>query len=111
MRFVVLTSGFLGFALVTLAGLSADRAFDVVLRDAAVGTIAAGMLGRWFWRVLQNAAVATASQRRAEAERAAAAEAAKDEAPAPTPAARSTPPIKVPAPTSGSRAAMPAPAR
>jgi len=116
MRFVVLASGFLGFLLVTLAGISAGRAIDVVLRDAAFGTIASGMLGRWFWRVLQNAAVATAAQRREEAERAAAAEAAKDAAaqpPASVPASavRSTPPTPAPAPSSGSRAAVPAPVR
>lgn len=116
MRFVVLASGFIGFALVTFAGLSAERAFDLVLRDAAFGCLAAGWLGRWFWRVLQDAAVATAAQRRAAAEADAAKEAAKADPspvpPAPTPRAGSTPPLSATAAAgSGSRAALPVPAR
>lgn len=115
MRFVVLASGFIGFALVTFAGLSAERAVDLVLRDAAFGCLAAGWLGRWFWRVLQDAAVATAAQRRAAAEAAAAKEATKAEpspVPVPTPRAGSTPPLSATAAAgSGSRAALPVPAR
>ncbi len=78
MRFVFLTFGFLGFALVALAGFSAHRAPDLVLRDAAIGCVVAALLGRWFWRVLQNAAIQTANARRAAAEAAAEAEAAQN---------------------------------
>jgi hypothetical protein len=77
MRFVFILSGFTGFLLVALTGFLADRAPDAVLRDAALGCLIAALLGRWFWRNLQNAVAQTAALRRATAEAAAEAEAAK----------------------------------
>ena len=77
MRFVFIFSGFTGFLLVALTGFLAERAPDVVLRDAALGCLIAALLGRWFWRVLQNAVAQTAALRRAAAEAAAEAETAK----------------------------------
>ena len=77
MRFIFIISGFTGFALVALTGFLAERAPDVVLRDAALGCLIAALLGRWFWRVVQNAVAQTAALRRVAADAAAEAEAAK----------------------------------
>ncbi|MBP7141308.1 MAG: hypothetical protein KBA71_05330 [Opitutaceae bacterium] len=52
MKFVFLTGGFAGFALTAAAGFLADRAPDLVLRDAAIGCLAGALLFRWFWSVV-----------------------------------------------------------
>lgn len=75
MRFVFLMFGGAGFLLVALAGWSASRTPELVLRDAAVGCLVAAVVGRWFWSVLQHAVAQTAAARRAVADAAAAAEA------------------------------------
>jgi hypothetical protein len=80
MRFAVLVFGALGFALVAVAGFSAERAPDLVLRDAALACLAMALAGRWFWGVVDRAFAETVIARRA----AAIAEAAAAEA---TPAA------------------------
>lgn len=92
MRFVFLACGFLGFALVAIGGFTADRAADLVLRDAALGCLAAALLGRWFWTVLVRALEQTVAARRA------AEIAASEAATAPVPAAAPrTPPAGRPA--------------
>ncbi len=67
MKFVFLAGGFAGFVLAGVAGLSADRAFDLVLRDAAFGCLAGALLFRWFWSVLVKAMTDTLIARRAAA--------------------------------------------
>lgn len=110
MRFIFIISGFAGFVLVALAGASAERAPELVLRDAALGCLFAAMLGRWFWRVVQNAVAQTAAARRAAAEAAAHAEA--DAAPLRPAAARpATPTASHPASAPLSRPAATASAR
>lgn len=82
MKSVFLIGGLLGFCLVLVAGLTAGRAPLFVLRDAAFGCLAGGLLFRWFWRVLLRALDETARRRRDEAARASA------ETEEPVPAAR-----------------------
>jgi hypothetical protein len=67
MKFAFLAGGFTGFALAALAGLSAGREADLVLRDAAVACLVGAFLFRWFWSVLINAFVVTARAKRAAA--------------------------------------------
>ncbi|WP_269799097.1 hypothetical protein [Geminisphaera colitermitum] len=55
MRSIFLFSGFIGFTVVALAGLTAGRDPDLVLRDAAIGCLAGALVGRWFWSVLVSA--------------------------------------------------------
>ena len=55
MKFAFLVGGFTGFALVTVAGFTAGRAADLVLRDAALGCLAGALLFRWFWSVVIRA--------------------------------------------------------
>ena len=69
MKFVFLAGGLAGFLLAGAAGLSAGRAYDLVLRDAALGCLGGALLFRWFWSVLVKALTDTVSARRA-AERA-----------------------------------------
>jgi len=52
MKFVFLAGGFAGFALATVAGFSADRAPDLILRDAALACLGGALLFRWFWSVV-----------------------------------------------------------
>jgi hypothetical protein len=51
MRFIFLTGGFVGFMVAAVTGFLADRAIDLVLRDAAVGALVGGFLFRWFWSI------------------------------------------------------------
>ena len=81
MKFMFLAGGFAGFILAGAAGLSADRAMDLVLRDAALGCLAGALLFRWFWSVLVRAMTETITARRAAAN--AAPEAASVPVPAP----------------------------
>lgn len=55
MRFIFLNGGFLGFILVVIAGVLADRPIDHVLRDAAVGALVGAFLFRWFWEIFVKA--------------------------------------------------------
>jgi hypothetical protein len=89
MKFALLVSGAVGFAVVAATGVAADRQPDLILRDAALGCLAMAFIGRWFWRVVEGAFAETMNARRA------AAEAAEAEAAAAKPAA-STPPAKTP---------------
>ena len=86
MRFRFFLGGFIGFLVVSVMGLSAGRAVDLVLRDAAIGCLAGAFLFRWFWNVWIQAIVQTVNAKRA-------AEAAAEEAEA---AAKATPvtPVK-----------------
>ena len=77
MKFMFLAGGFAGFILAGAAGLSADRAYDLVLRDAALGCLAGALLFRWFWSVVVKAITETLTARRA------AARALQDAAPVP----------------------------
>jgi len=52
MKLVFLIGGLIGFALVLVAGFSAERAPERVLRDAAIGCFAGAVLLRWLWSVL-----------------------------------------------------------
>lgn len=51
MRFIFLVGGFVGFFLVTVTGLLADRNIDLVLRDASIAALAGAILFRWFWSI------------------------------------------------------------
>ena len=103
MKYAFLFSGALGFVVVGLAGFSADRQFDFVLRDAAIGCLIMAFAGRWFWRVFERAFADTIHARRAAAEAAA----ARAEDPVPPPPAVS--PAKTP-PARPTAASKPAPA-
>lgn len=81
MRFAFLVSGVAGFLLVAVTGLSAGRALDLVLRDAALACLAAALVGRWFWRGLDRAFAQVLAARRAEAEAAEAAPASPSPVP------------------------------
>lgn len=85
MKFVFLAGGFVGFALVGLAGLGAGRDAALVLRDAAIGCLVGALLFRWFWSVVVKALAETVERRRQEA---AAAEAKSAPASLSTPAPR-----------------------
>jgi hypothetical protein len=98
MKYAVLSSGAFGFVVVAVAGFTADRPADLVLRDAALACLATAFLGRWFWGVLDRAFADTVTARRAAAEAAElAAEAA--EAKKKDKAASSTSPAATPAPS------------
>lgn len=76
MRFIFLIGGFVGFALITLTGVMADRAIDLVLRDASIAALAGALLFRWFWAIfvrLLSQAVRSKRATRQAAEDAAAA--------------------------------------
>jgi len=75
MKYFVLGAGALGFAAVAIAGFTADRLPDLVVRDAALACLATALIGRWFWGVLDRAFADTVAARRAAAEAAEAAEA------------------------------------
>jgi hypothetical protein len=68
MKFAFLVGGFTGFALVTVAGFTAGRAADLVLRDAALGCLAGALLFRWFWTVVIRAFTETMTLKRVAAE-------------------------------------------
>lgn len=51
MRFIFLSGGFVCFSIVTLSGWMADRAIDLILRDAAIAALCGGFLFRWFWAI------------------------------------------------------------
>jgi hypothetical protein len=108
MKFAFLISGALGFALAALAGFSADRAIDLVLRDAAVACLVTALAGRWFWQVVDRAFSETVVARKVAAEAAAAAaEAAASAPPAPAPGAKS--PSARPSAPAAKTASTPAP--
>ena len=76
MRFIFLVGGFVGFLLVTVTGLMADRNIDLVLRDASIAALAGAVLFRWFWAIfikLLSQAVRSKRAARQAAEDAAAA--------------------------------------
>ena len=88
MKFAFLVGGFTGFALVTVAGFTAGRAADLVLRDAALGCLAGALLFRWFWSVVIRAFTETMTLKRVAAEAEEEAQAAAKANPVgPTPAA------------------------
>jgi hypothetical protein len=66
MQFIVLLFGALGFSLVMVAGFSAGRQPDLVLRDAALGCLAAAIVGKWFGHVIDQAFAQTLAATRAE---------------------------------------------
>ncbi len=55
MRTIFLAGGFVGFLLVTVTGLLAERTFQSILRDAAIGAVVGGFLFRWLWGVYVSA--------------------------------------------------------
>jgi siroheme synthase len=67
MKFAFLSGGFLGFALVTVAGFTAGRSADLVLRDAALACLIGALVLRWFWSVVIRAFADAIEQRRREA--------------------------------------------
>lgn len=71
MKFAFLIGGCVGFVLVAAGGLSAGRAPDLILRDAAIACLAGAFLFRWFWSVVVKAWADTLQTRRAAAEAAA----------------------------------------
>lgn len=64
MRFAFLLGGCAGFLLAALSGLLAERAADIVFRDAAIACLAVGFLFRWFWSVVVRAFLVTAHEKR-----------------------------------------------
>lgn len=81
MRFIFLAGGFAGFLLTAATGFLADREPDLILRDAAIASIASALVFRWFWRVIVKAlAEAVSAKRAAEAAAEAAASAAEAKA-------------------------------
>jgi hypothetical protein len=52
MKFIFLAGGLAGFLCAALAGYLADRTWDRIFFDAAVGCLAGALLFRWFWTVL-----------------------------------------------------------
>jgi hypothetical protein len=98
MKFALLVSGAVGFAVVAATGAAAERQPDLILRDAALGCLAMAFIGRWFWRVVEGAFAETMNTRRAAAE-AAEAEAAKPAASTPPAKTPSTRPATTPVPT------------
>jgi hypothetical protein len=52
MKFVFLTGGFAGFLCAAAAGYFADRSWDRIFFDAAVGCLVGALLFRWFWTIL-----------------------------------------------------------
>lgn len=83
MRFVFLAGGTAGFLLATLSGFFAGRAADRILLDAALGSVAGGLLFRWFWTVLVRGIRETILLRHSAATAAAAAAAPNGAAPTP----------------------------
>ncbi len=79
MRTVMLWGGFTGFFLAAVAGFTADRPLDLILRDAAIACLAGAWLLRWWWSQLERALTETLEIRRRLAEEEAAAEAAAQE--------------------------------
>lgn len=78
MKFAFQVGGCAGFLVVAATGYLADRAMDLVLRDAAIGCLIGALLFRWFWTVLVKAFDQTLyAKRLAEAEAAAHAAAEK----------------------------------
>ena len=75
MRFIFLVGGFVGFSLVALTGLMADRSIDHVLCDSSIAALAGAILFRWFWaifvKLLSQAVRAKRAARQAEEEAAA----------------------------------------
>jgi len=68
MRFIFLFGGSIGFFLAFAAGITAGRAFDLVLRDSAISCLAGAFLFRWFWSVFVKAlSVAVRAKRAARA--------------------------------------------
>jgi divalent metal cation (Fe/Co/Zn/Cd) transporter len=67
MKFAFLAGGFLGFALVALAGFTAGRSADLVLRDAALACLVGALVLRWFWSVVIRAFADAMEQRRRDA--------------------------------------------
>ena len=67
MKLAFLFGGFLGFALVAIAGFGAGRSADLVLRDAALACLAGALLLRWFWSVVVRSFAEAIEQRRREA--------------------------------------------
>ena len=68
MKFAFLSGGFTGFALVTFVGLTAGRAPDLVLRDAALACFAGALLFRWFWSVVVKSFSEAVALKRAAAQ-------------------------------------------
>lgn len=84
MRTIFLFGGFVGFLLSAAAGFWAGRAFDLVLRDAAIGCLVGAFLFRWLWSVFVRVlSQAVQAKRAAEAAATEAAEKAAAAAPAP----------------------------
>jgi hypothetical protein len=52
MRFVFLSGGLVGFALVATTGWWAERSPDRIFLDASLGALAGSLLFRWLWNVL-----------------------------------------------------------
>ncbi len=103
MRSAVLFFGVLGFGVVAVTGFSADRAVDLVLRDAALACLLMAFVGRWFWGVFDRAFADTIKTRRAAAD---AQHAAAEATPAPASLSAKTQPARAPAspkPASASR--------
>jgi divalent metal cation (Fe/Co/Zn/Cd) transporter len=67
MKFVFLVGGFAGFLLATIAGLSAGRTAELVLRDAAIACLISAFVFRAFWSVVAHALSDAAHARREQA--------------------------------------------
>lgn len=74
MKFVFLAGGFAGFLCAAAAGYLADRSWDHIFFDAAIGCLVGALLFRWFWTVLVRGIRETILARHAAATAAAAAQ-------------------------------------
>lgn len=71
MRYIFLVFGFVFFSCVFLAGLWAERPFALVVRDASLGAVVGGLIGRWFWNKILDTMRGVVAVKRAELEAAA----------------------------------------
>jgi hypothetical protein len=68
MKFIFLSGGLTGFVTAIIAGWSADRAPDVILRDSMIGCLVGAVLFRWLWFVALRGMRETAVARQHAAE-------------------------------------------
>lgn len=81
MKSIFLAGGFAGFALALIAGITAGREPDLVLRDAAIACLVGAWVFRWFWSVVVKAMTEMVAARRAAAEAEAESQAAANATP------------------------------
>jgi hypothetical protein len=66
MRTIFMAGGFVGFALVALAGAFVGRGWQFIFRDAAIGCLLGAFLFRWMWSVYLKALAHAIQSKRAQ---------------------------------------------